>query len=67
MKLINTTAKTGDKFTVPNTNLKGEIGTYKDGKIRLLFYVNNFSGFSDYVSTKELNRRIKNNIITINN
>ncbi len=62
-KKINTTLKTGDKIIVPNTNLKGEIGTYKDGKIKILWYVNKFSGFSEFISTKELNRRLKENKI----
>lgn len=66
MKIINTTVKTGDKFSVPNSNLKGEVGTYKDGKIRLFFYMaNQSSGFSDFVSTRELNKRIKENKIVI--
>jgi hypothetical protein len=65
MKSLNTTAKTGDKFIVPNTSLKGEIGTYKEGKIRLLFYIDKYSGFSDFVSTRELNKRIKENKIQL--
>jgi len=63
MKLVSTTVSTGDKFTVPNSELKGEVGTIKDGKIRLLYYINQYSGFSDFVSTQELNRRIKANKI----
>ncbi len=67
MKNINTTVKTGDKIEAPGTALKGEISTYKDGKIKVLWYINKFSGFSENLSTRELNRRIKENKIKVIN
>jgi len=63
MKIIQTTLSTGDKVTSPGTNLTGEIGTIKDGKIKILWYINEYSGFSEFISVKELNRRINNNKI----
>lgn len=65
MKLLSTTVKTGDKIEAPGTKLKGEISTYKGGKIKVIWYINEYSGFSEYLSTKELNRRIKENKIIL--
>lgn len=67
MKQVSTTVKTGDKIEAPGTQLIGEIGTYKDGKIKVFWYMKNnkVSGMSENLSTRELNRRIKENKIKV--
>jgi len=69
MKKIQTTVKTGDKISGMLNGeklLTGEIGTYQNGKIKVFWHINKFSGFSEFISTKELNRRIKENKIIVN-
>ncbi len=69
MKILKTSVKTGDKIELFNINgekqLNGEIGEYKDGKIKIFWYLNKFSGFSQYFSTRELNKQINKNKIKI--
>jgi hypothetical protein len=59
MKAVSTTLSTGDKITAPGTTLKGEIGTIKKGVIRIFWTINGYSGYSEFMPTRELNRRIK--------
>ena len=68
MKKIQTTVKTGDKIEGLFNGegiLTGEIRTYKQGEIKVFWYINKYSGFSEYLSTRELNRRIKENKIKV--
>lgn len=68
-KIINTTVSTGTKLRLMHngepTSTTGEVGTYKQGKIRILWYASPTSGFSEFVTTRELNNRLKNNTIKI--
>lgn len=65
MKIISTQVKTGDILNMDN--LTGVVGTYKDGKIKVLWSVNKFSGFSCFYSTREINKMIGSGKIKIKN
>jgi len=68
MKTIQTTVSTGTKINGILNNesvLNGEIGTIKNGKITIFWLINKTSGFSQHLSTKELNKQIKEGKIKI--
>lgn len=71
MKTISTEVSTGTKiqgiYNGQPQNLFGEIGTIKNGQIKVFWQHTKYSGFNEYLTTRELNRRIKNNQILILN
>ena len=65
MKQVSTILKTGDMLTIPDSKLIGKVGTYKDGKIKVMWQIDNCSGISENLPTREWNRRIKEGKIII--
>lgn len=66
MKQISTTVSTGDKVKTmfnKETEIIGTIGGLKHGKISIYWKLNNTSGFTEQISTRSLNQRIKSNNI----
>jgi len=58
-KIVSTILNTGDSLLIPSTNLVGTVGVYKNGNIKVLWKINETSGFSENLPTREWNRRIK--------
>lgn len=56
MKHISTTVNTGDSITYNNMECK--IGTVKSGKIQFTTILSNTSVITEWISTRELNKRI---------
>lgn len=64
MKKINTTVRTGSEILYNNNRCL--IGTITNNKIKFTTFINSTSAYSEYISTRELNKRLAiSNIITL--
>jgi len=60
MKAISTTVNTGDIITYKNRECK--IGMVKNGKIQFTTMLSSTSAITEWISTRELNKRINSTL-----